>query len=65
MYHRRESLQRVSFLPLWVNTMGQPEPLPADDPRSDKVVQYMEWLCRDQKLDTGFSRDGDEIVLST
>jgi len=31
----------------------------------DEVYQYMEWLCKDQKLATRFSREGDEVVVLT
>ena len=60
-----KKMQRVAFQPLWVNKKAQPELLSGSDPHSDKVYDYMRWLCRDQKLDTKFSRDGDEIVVLT
>jgi poly-gamma-glutamate capsule biosynthesis protein CapA/YwtB (metallophosphatase superfamily) len=60
-----KKITRVAFLPLWVNKKGQPEPLPRSDPRSDKVYEYMKWACQDQKLDTKFARDGDEVVVLT
>ena len=58
-------LGRVSFLPLWIAKNGRPEPLAQDDPRSEEVVNYMKWLCKDQKLHTDFVRDGDEIAVLT
>ncbi len=60
-----KKLQRVSFLPLWISKNGQPEPLSQTDPRSEEVLNYMQWLCRDQRLDTGFVREGDEIRIVT
>jgi hypothetical protein len=60
-----KKIQRVAFLPLWMNTKGQPEPLSETDPRNDEVFKYMKWLCKDQGLDTHFTRDGDEIVIVT
>ncbi len=57
-------IQRVAFLPVWINKKVQPEPLPRSDPRSDEVYHYMEWLCKDQRLSTKFSREGDEVVVS-
>ncbi len=32
-----KKIQRVAFLPLWMNKNGQPEPLSRSDPRSDEV----------------------------
>ena len=60
-----KKLQRVSFLPLGISKNGQPEPLPQSDPRSEEVLKYMKWLCRDQRLDTEFVREGDEIRVVT
>ncbi len=60
-----KKIQRVAFLPLWMNKKGQPEPLVRTDPRSDEVYRYMQWLCKDQRLDTKFSRKGDEVVVLT
>jgi len=56
-------LSRVSFLPMWINRDGQPEPLGAGDPRSDEVIDYLRWATRDQRLNAGFERDGDEFVV--
>jgi poly-gamma-glutamate capsule biosynthesis protein CapA/YwtB (metallophosphatase superfamily) len=60
-----KKIQRVAFLPTWINKLGQPEPLPASDPRSDKVKEYMEWVIKDQWLNGKFHRDGDEFVVPT
>ncbi len=56
-----KKLRRVSFLPLWISKNGQPTPLPQSDPRSEEVLNYMKWICKDQRLDTEFIREGDEI----
>jgi poly-gamma-glutamate synthesis protein (capsule biosynthesis protein) len=58
-----KKIQRVAFLPLYMNKKGQPEPLAQSDPRNEEVFNYMQWLCRDQELDTRLIRDGDEIVV--
>jgi hypothetical protein len=60
-----KKLQRVSFLPLWISKNGQPTPLSQSDPRSEKVLNYVKWLCKDQRLDTQFVREGDEIRVVT
>ena len=60
-----KKIQRVSFLPFMINNLGQPEPLSAKDKRSGEVYEYVMWCCQDQKLDTNFVREGDEVVVST
>ncbi|UCG08258.1 MAG: CapA family protein [Desulfobacterales bacterium] len=60
-----KKLRRVSFLPLWISKKGQPQPLSQADPRSEEVLNYMKWLCKDQRLDTEFVRDRDEIRVVT
>jgi hypothetical protein len=60
-----KKLQRVSFLPLWISKNGQPTPLSQSDPRSEEVQNYVKWLCKDQRLDTRFVREGDEIRVVT
>jgi len=58
-------LRSVSFLPLWMSKTGQPTPLSQSDPRNEDVLNYMKWLCKDQRLDTEFIREGDEIRVLT
>jgi poly-gamma-glutamate synthesis protein (capsule biosynthesis protein) len=62
---RDKKLSSVSFLPLWISKNGRPTPLSQSDPRSEKVLNYMKWLCKDQRLKTGFVREGDEIRVVT
>lgn len=57
------TIERVSFLPVWIRNDSNPEPLAAADPRSGEVLDYIEWLCREEKLETEFVRDGDEITV--
>jgi hypothetical protein len=58
-------IQRVAYLPMWVNSKGQAEPISRSDPRSDEHYRYMEWMCGDQGLDTRFSREANEVVIVT
>jgi poly-gamma-glutamate synthesis protein (capsule biosynthesis protein) len=60
-----KKIKRVSYLPFWINELGQPEPLPAGDKRSDEVKDYVGWCCQDQKLETKFVREKDEIIVCT
>lgn len=58
-------ISKISFIPAVVNPKTQPEPLPAKDSRSDEVLKYLQWCCKDQKLQTEIVRDGDELVVVT
>ncbi|MBI2910075.1 MAG: CapA family protein [Chloroflexi bacterium] len=62
---RNKRIERVSYLPVYINKLGQPEPLSREDSRSEEVHQYMDWLCEDQGLETRFSWDGDEVLVIT
>jgi poly-gamma-glutamate capsule biosynthesis protein CapA/YwtB (metallophosphatase superfamily) len=59
-----KKIERVSFLPVWINKHAQPEVLPRSDKRSDEVLSYMEWCCQSQGLNAKLTRDGDEIVVT-
>ncbi|MFC1986991.1 hypothetical protein ACFLVH_00345 [Chloroflexota bacterium] len=45
------------------NPHAQLEILPRSDKRSSEVFDYIEWCCRDQGLDTRFSREVDKVVV--
>ena len=60
-----KKIATVSFLPAMVNKKSQPEILPQADVRSDDVFDYVKWSCKDQKINTGFSRQGDEIFIES
>jgi hypothetical protein len=54
---------RVALLPVWVDTDVTPEPLPAHDPRSDAVLEYVRWAGAHQGLPATLRRDGDEFII--
>ncbi|MBI2986723.1 MAG: CapA family protein [Deltaproteobacteria bacterium] len=58
-----KKIELLSFQPAMINKQGQSELLPRSDKRSNEVYEYMEWVCRDQELNTTFSRQGDEVVV--
>jgi poly-gamma-glutamate capsule biosynthesis protein CapA/YwtB (metallophosphatase superfamily) len=59
-----KAISRVSVLPCWLDTGAQPEPVAADDPRSDSILDYLRWACAHEKLNTEFTREGDEFVVT-
>ncbi|MBI4331588.1 MAG: CapA family protein [Chloroflexi bacterium] len=58
-----KKIERVGYLPALVNKQSQPEILPRPDPRSTEVFDYVSWISKDQRLDTRFFREGDEVVV--
>ncbi len=58
-------VQKVSFLPCYINPKREPEILLRQDPRSQEVVDYVEEISRSQGLDTEFVWEGNEVVIRT
>ncbi len=58
-------IQRVSFLPAMINNQSQPEVLLNSDKRSSEVMDYVDWCCKSQELNTTLSWAGDEVVIDT
>lgn len=56
-------VQKVSFLPCYINSKKEPEILLRQDPQSQAVVDYVEEISRSQGLNTEFVREGDEVVV--
>ncbi|MFC2067136.1 CapA family protein [Chloroflexota bacterium] len=59
----KKGVQKVSFLPVLVNSQGQPEVLKRQDKRSLEVFNYMDELCKE--LGTKLSFEGDEVLIHT
>ncbi|MBI4333328.1 MAG: CapA family protein [Chloroflexi bacterium] len=59
----RKGVQKVSFLPSWINQRAEPRILSRSDEKFLEVVRYIEPWC--QERGTALSQEGDEIVVST
>jgi len=59
---RNKRIERVSFLPVYINTQSEPELLSVDDDRFHEVVRYIDDITKDQKLNTRYVIDGDEVI---
>jgi poly-gamma-glutamate synthesis protein (capsule biosynthesis protein) len=57
----RDGVNRVSFLPVLIDTQLRPEVLHAGDPRFDDAVAFMEWVSED--FPHRFTVEGDEVVV--
>jgi poly-gamma-glutamate capsule biosynthesis protein CapA/YwtB (metallophosphatase superfamily) len=58
-----KAVSKVSFLPAYINKRGEPEILVSKDERFGEVFRYMEEISRDQRLDTKYTIDGDEVIV--
>jgi hypothetical protein len=58
-----KKISKVSFLPVIINKQGEPEIMPPADTRFNEVVNYIENITRDQKLDARFIIDNDEVIV--
>jgi poly-gamma-glutamate synthesis protein (capsule biosynthesis protein) len=58
----RRGIERVSFLPVRIDTDLRPEVLSAGDPRFDAAVEHMEWAS--EGLPHRFTVEGSEVVVS-
>ena len=59
-----KKIQRVSFLPAYINKQSQPYFLTKDDKLFDEVVDYMKECTVNQGLNAEFDIEGDEVVIS-
>lgn len=60
-----KQIQRVSFLPAYINKYAQPEILKTSDARFEDVVTYMERISKEQKLDVKFVVEDNEVVVQS
>lgn len=57
----KQGIRRISFLPVLINTKGQPEILTRDNDDWSVVFNYMDELCK--PLGTKISAEGDEVLI--
>lgn len=57
----KRGVERVSFLPAYINKLAQPEVLDSKDQRFEEIVQYMEWVS--DQMPHKFRVEGNEIVV--
>ncbi|MFC1987465.1 CapA family protein [Chloroflexota bacterium] len=57
----KRGVERVAFLPAYINKLAQPEVLNSKDTRFQDIVQYMEWVS--DFVPHKFRVDKDEVVI--
>ncbi len=59
----KQGIERVSFLPLFINNMAQPYAVAPEDPKFQEIVEWTEWVS-DQHPHK-FRIQGSEVVVDT
>lgn len=59
----KQGIERVAFLPAFINPQAQPYALTPDDPKFQEVLDFVEWVS-DQHPHK-FRVEGDEVVVDT
>ncbi len=57
----KKGVQRVSFVPVWINQRAEPAFLSHSDTRFDEVLHYVEPWC--EELGTALTVEGNEVVV--
>ncbi len=57
----KNGVEKISFLPVYINRLAEPEFMAPSDPRFNEVVSYAERWCKE--LGTGLTVDGDEVIV--
>jgi len=58
-----KSIEKVSFLPVYLTVRAEPEFLTSEDARFMEVTSYMEEITKSQGFDTRFTFDGNEVIV--
>lgn len=63
-YIKDRKIDRVTYLPTYVNPDLEPEVLKRDDPRAQEVFDYVQKISADADMNVRFSWQGDEVLVS-
>jgi hypothetical protein len=63
-YIRDKRIQKVTYLPTFINTNLEPEILTRKDPRAQEVFDYMVSISESQELNVKFAWEGDEVMVT-
>ena len=63
-YIRNKTIEKVTYLPTYVNRDLEPEVLKRSDPRAQEVFDYVEKISAEAEMNVSFSWEGDEVRVS-
>ena len=58
-----KKIERVAYLPAYINKKAEPEFVTRDDPRSEEVFKYVIDISQREGLRAVFSQEGDEVII--
>lgn len=64
VYIRDRKIEKVTYLPTYVNPDLEPEVLARDDPRAQEVFDYVGAISVEAEMNVAFAWDGDEVRIS-
>jgi hypothetical protein len=59
----KKGVEKVSFIPAFINARAQPYALTPDDPKFKEVVNWTEWVS--EQHPHKFRVEGSEVVVET
>ena len=63
-YIRDKKIERIAYIPAYVNPNLEPEVLAHKDPRAQQVFDYVQKISEDADLNVRLCWDGEEVLVS-
>jgi poly-gamma-glutamate synthesis protein (capsule biosynthesis protein) len=64
-YVQDKKIQKVTYIPAFVNPDLEPEVVTRGDKRAQEVFDYVKQISEEEDLNVRFSWDGDEVLISS
>ena len=64
-YIKNKQIEKVTYLPVYINPQLEPEVLMRQDPRAQEVFDYVAKISAEQELKVRFAWDGDEVAIDS
>ncbi len=63
-YIQDKKIQKVTYIPTFINTELEPEVVKRDNPKAQQVFDYVKKISENEDLKASFAWDGDEVLVS-
>jgi hypothetical protein len=63
-YIEDKKIQKVTYIPAYINLNREPEVVSPKDPRAQEVFDYVTKISDSENLEVHYSWDGDEVLIS-
>ena len=64
-YIQDKRIQKVTYIPVLINSNREPEVLQKQDPRAQEIFDYVKEISEAENLSVRFSWEGDEVLISS